>query len=41
MYAKLVFPLFFLPALIALIGRLFLEPMFKPYMPEEIPEDAV
>ena len=41
MYAKLVFPLFFLPALIALIGSLFLEPMFKPYMPEENPEDAV
>ena len=30
-----VFPLFFLPSLAALIGSLFLEPMFKPYMPEE------
>ena len=39
MYAKLVFPLFFLPALVALIGSLFLEPMFKPYMPQE-PSEA-
>lgn len=30
-----VFPLFFLPALAALIGTLFIEPMFKPYMPQE------
>ena len=30
-----VFPLFFLPSLAALIGSLFLEPMFKPFMPEE------
>lgn len=30
--ARYVFPLFFLPALAALIGSLFLEPMFKPYM---------
>lgn len=33
-----VLPLFFLPALAALIGTLFIEPMFKPYMPSE--EDA-
>lgn len=32
---RYVIPLFFLPALAALIGSLFLEPMFKPYMPEE------
>ena len=32
---RYVFPLFFLPALAALIGTLFLEPMFKPYMPSE------
>ena len=36
----LVWPLFFLPALAALLGSLFLEPMFKPYMPEESPEEA-
>ena len=35
MCAKWVVPLFFMPALAALIGTLFLEPMFKPYMPEE------
>lgn len=29
---RYVFPLFFLPALAALIGSLLLEPMFKPYM---------
>lgn len=34
--AKLVVPLFILPALSALIGSLFLEPMFKPYMSEEL-----
>lgn len=33
--AVYVFPLFFLPALSALIGSLFLEPMFRPYMPAE------
>lgn len=33
---RYVFPLFFLPALAALIGSLFLEPMFKPYMPEDM-----
>lgn len=32
---RFVFPLFFLPALTALLGSLFLEPMFRPYMPEE------
>lgn len=30
-----VIPLFFMPALSALIGTLFIEPMFKPYIPEE------
>ena len=33
--AVFVVPLFFLPSLAALIGSLFLEPMFKPFMPEE------
>ena len=33
--AVYVFPLFFLPALSALIGSLFLEPMFRPYMSAE------
>lgn len=33
--AKYIFPLFFLPALAALLGSLFVEPMFKPFMPEE------
>lgn len=37
--ARFVVPLFFLPALSALIGSLFIEPMFKPYMPVE--EEAV
>ena len=32
---RFVVPLFFLPALAALIGSLFIEPMFKPYMPQE------
>lgn len=32
---RFVFPLFFLPALANLLGTLFLEPMFKPYMGEE------
>lgn len=32
--AVYVIPLFFLPALAALIGTLFIEPMFKPFMPE-------
>lgn len=35
---RYVLPLFFLPALAALIGSLFIEPMFRPYMPKE--EDA-
>ena len=30
-----IFPLFFLPALACLVGTLFLEPMFRPYMPRE------
>ena len=33
--ARFVVPLFFLPALAALISTLFLEPMFKPYMHQE------
>lgn len=37
---RFVVPLFFLPALAALISSLFLEPMFKPYMTEESDEDA-
>lgn len=32
---RYVVPLFFLPALAALTGTLFIEPMFKPYLPEE------
>ena len=32
---RFVFPLFFLPALTSLLGTLFIEPMFKPYMGEE------
>ncbi len=35
-----VFPLFFLPALAALIGSLLIEPMFKPYLPAETEETA-
>lgn len=34
-----IIPVMFLPALAALIGSLFLEPMFKPYLPESS-EDA-
>ena len=37
---RYVFPVFFLPALAALIGSLFVEPMFKPYMPQESDEEA-
>lgn len=37
---RFVIPLFFLPALAALIGSLLIEPMFKPYMPEEPEEEA-
>ncbi len=32
---KFIFPLFFLPALASLLGTVFLEPMFKPYMGED------
>lgn len=32
---RYIFPLFFLPSLAALIGSLLIEPVFKPYMPEE------
>lgn len=32
---RYVFPLFFLPSLAALIGSLFIEPMFKPYLKED------
>jgi len=35
---RFVAPLFFLPSLAALIGSLFIEPMFRPYLPVE--EDA-
>ena len=37
---RYVIPVFFLPALAALIGSLFIEPMFKPYMPEEVVTEA-
>ena len=37
--AVYVLPLFFMPSLAALIGSLFLEPMFKPFMPEEDSEE--
>lgn len=33
--ARFIFPLFFLPALAALISTLCIEPMFKPYMGED------
>lgn len=32
---RYVFPLFFLPALAALLGSWLIEPMFRPYMPQE------
>ena len=32
---RYVIPVVFLPALAALIGSLLIEPMFKPYMPQE------
>lgn len=32
---RFILPLFFLPALAALIGSLLIEPIFKPYMPQE------
>jgi len=34
-YVRWVVPLFFLPALAALISSLFIEPMLRPFMPEE------
>ncbi len=37
---RFVVPVVFLPALSALIGSLFIEPMFKPYMPEDPEEEA-
>jgi uncharacterized membrane protein YesL len=37
---RFIIPLFFLPALAALIGSLCIEPMFKPFMPEEPEEEA-
>ena len=36
---RYVFPLFFLPSLAALIGSLFIEPVFRPFMPEEPEEE--
>lgn len=36
---RFIAPLFFLPALAALLGSLLIEPIFKPYMPQE-PEEA-
>ena len=33
--ARWIFPLFFLPSLAALLGSLFIEPMFKPFLPSE------
>ena len=35
---RYVFPVFFLPALAALIGTLFIEPMFRPFLPEDAAE---
>lgn len=32
---RFVFPLFFMPAIAAFIGSFLLEPMFRPYMPDE------
>ena len=32
---RYVFPLFFLPAVAALLGSVLIEPMFKPFMPQE------
>jgi uncharacterized membrane protein YesL len=39
--AFFVLPLFFLPSLAALIGSLFIEPMFRPFMPQEEAADQV
>ena len=36
--ARFVFPLFFLPALAALISSLLVEPMFQPFLPKEAEE---
>ena len=35
---RFVVPIFFLPSLACLLGSLFIEPMFKPYMPEDTAE---
>ncbi len=35
---RFVFPLFFLPGLAALLGTYLIEPMFRPYLPEETEE---
>ena len=32
---RFVFPVFFLPSLAALLGSLMIEPMFRPFLPEE------
>ena len=37
---RFIVPLFFLPALSALLGSLLIEPVFKPFMPEEPAEEA-
>lgn len=37
---RYIFPLFFAPALAALIGSFLIEPMFRPYLPEEPEEEA-
>ena len=37
---RYVIPMFVLPALVALLGSFLIEPMFKPYMPEEPEEEA-
>lgn len=38
---RFIFPAFFLPAVAALLGTFLLEPMFRPYMPEETEETIV
>ena len=38
--ARFIVPLFFLPALAALLDSLFVEPMFRPFMPEEEMQNA-
>jgi len=35
---RLVIPVFLLPALSSLLTTLFIEPMFKPYLPEDFYE---